>query len=561
MLSTRRIGRQPQISPFRGGQPVPVDFADMPENATILGAAKLTGRTRTGWSIGVLDAVTRRERAPVQFADTGTGVTRGAFTVEPFTNYFAGRVAKDVRGGAAQWKLMGTSVFRDLSDPYIAARLSEHSEALGISTDQWWKSRTYRLMAQLAGTNVSGDPAALRRIRNGSAHFFQRPDRSDTADARRSRTSMQGLGGYTRFSKESGRLLFEATANFRTPAFNNNDITFFSRADYIWMGANIFPQWTSPSKWYRSAYLIGGAQQQYNWDGDLNDRQIHGFAQIQTLSYWWISGFWIHRPEVFDDRLTRGGPVVKRPGINYWSTNISTDSRKKIVANVGADRGCNSEGDCDHSFFVSLETRPRPNVTLSLGPSYGVSNTGFQYVTAVADPSNTAFYGNRYLFAHLEQHSVSMDTRLNVTFTPTLTLDLFMQPFVASGEYSRFNEFAAPRGARRLTYGVELPPDSIKPGNPALGIRDSIFLDADGAGGPAPRIDLEDPNFTFRSLRGNVVLRWEYRPGSTIYAVWTRSGSTTLARGRIDFGDDVGSLWQGPSENIFLIKVNYWLGF
>ena len=554
MISTRRIGRPPQISPFRAGQPVPVDFADMPENSTILGAGKLTGRTRGGWSIGVLDAVTRRERAPVQFADS----TRGRFTVEPMSNYFATRIAKDLRGGATVLKAMLTSVYRDLDEPYIASRLSRHSEAFGVSSEMWWKKRQYRLMAQLAGTQVSGDTAAMRRIRFGSAHFFQRPDRTDPVDALRPRTSMTGLGGYARFSRESGKVLFEVSGNFRTPAFNNNDITFFSRADYVWMGANIFPIWNKPSKWYRQAFLIGGAQRQYNFDGDKNDEQFHVFGQIQTLSYWWLSSFWIHRPDVFDDRLTRGGPVVRRPGINYFNFNASTDSRKKVVANFGADRGCNNQGDCDHSFYVNLELRPASNMTLSIGPSFGHSETGFQFVDSYADAGHTAFFGRRYLFGHLEQNSVSMDTRFNVTFSPTLTLELFMQPLVAAGEFSRYNEFAAPRSIDRLVYGEDMGTAVVTPdpgGGPA-----SIAVDADG-GGPAPTFTFNDPSFTFRSLRGNAVLRWEYRPGSTIFVVWTRSGSSSLSRGQIDFGDDVGSLFQGPSENIFLIKVNYWLGF
>jgi len=556
MISTRRIGRPPQISPFRAGLPTPIAFADVPENSTILGAGKLTGRTPTGWSIGILDAVTRRERALVE--DT-LGV-RQRLTVEPFTNYFAGRVAKDLRGGATVLKAMATSVFRDLDEPYIASRLSKHAEVLGVSSDMWWRKREYRLMMQLAGTQVVGDTGAIRRITRSSAHFFQRPDRSDTADARRPRTSIDGVGGYARFSRESGKVLFELSTNFRTPAFNNNDMTFFSRADYWWMGANVFPLWTKPSKWYRQAFLIGGAQQQYNFDGDLTDRQVHGFAQIQTLGYWWLSTFWIHRPDVFDDRLTRGGPVVRRPGIDYWSANVNTDSRKKVVLSFNTDRGCNRDGDCDHSASLSAELRPRSNVSLSLGPSIGHEETGFQFVTAFTDPASTAFYGSRYVFARLEQNSLSMNTRFNVTFSPTLTLELFMQPFIVSGEFSRYNEFAAPRSSRRLVYGVDTGTDSVKAGNPSLGIRDSIFIDPDG-GGPAAQFVIENPSFTFRSLRGNAVLRWEYRPGSTIFVVWTRSSQLpSLTRGQIDFSEDASAIFRGPSANIFLIKVNYWLG-
>jgi len=558
MLATRRIGRAPQISPYRGGLAVPVAYADMPENSTILGAAKLTGRTPSGWSIGALDGITRREGAPVEFTDSA----RGQFTVEPLTNYFAARVAKDLRGGATQVKAMGTSVYRDLGDPYVASRLSHHAEAFGISTDSWWGKRTYHLNTQLAGTDVAGDTAALRRIRFGSAHFFQRRDRSDTTDALRPRTSMQGLGGYARLAKESGHLLWEVSTNFRTPAYNNNDIAFFSRADYWWMQANIFPLWTKPTKWYRQLFLIAGGQQQYNFDGDLNDRQFQTFAQVQTLGYWWFTGFWIHRPSVFDDRLTRGGPVVRRPSNDFFSTGIQTDSRKKVSGNLNVNFGCDGDHNCSHSYNVSLQLQPRSNVAVSLGPSIDHSETGHQYVGSYVDPASSLFYGNRYVFAHLTQNSVSMDTRFNVTFSPTLTLELFLQPLIASGQFARYNEFAAPRSARRLEYGRDFGTVVVTPAaNPAKDPA-TITLDADTLGGGSPSFTFSDPTFTFRSLRGNAVLRWEYRPGSTLFVVWTRSSRIPdLPRGDIQFGDDASALFQGPSENIFLVKMTYWLGF
>ena len=557
MLATRRIGRPPQVSPFRSGLATPVDFADMPENSTILGAAKLTGRTPSGWSIGSLDAVTRREAAPVQFDDS----TRGRFEVEPLTNYFATRVAKDLRGGALQIKAMGTSVYRDLGDVYLQSRLSHHAEVLGVSADNWWKKRTYRLMFQLAESNVSGDTAALRRIRFGSAHFFQRPDRADTTDARRPRTSMQGLGGYARLSKEAGHWLWELAGNFRTPAYNNNDIAFFSRADYFWMGGNIFPLWTKPTKWYRQLYVIAGGQQQYNWDGDLTDRQAQLFGQVQTLGYWNLSGFWIHRFGVFDDRRTRGGPVVKLPSNNFWSMNVNSDSRKNIVASLNAQHSCNSDGDCGNSASVQMELKPRSNVSVSLGPSYDRSLTGTQFVGSYADPTATNFFNTRYVFAHLDQVTLAMDTRVNVTFSPTTTLELYMQPLIVSGSFARYNVWSAPRSSRRLVYGRDIGTEVVTPAADPAHDPATITLDADG-GGPAPAFSFGDPTFTFRSLRGNAVLRWEYRPGSTLFVVWTRSSQIPdLPRGNIRFGDDAGDLFQGPSENIFLVKMTYWLGF
>jgi uncharacterized protein DUF5916 len=554
MLSTRRIGRAPQVQDRAFDEAGDSGFVDMPENTAILGAAKLTGRTPTGWSIGALDAVTQRERATVQRGDS----SRVQLTVEPFTNYFAARVAKDLRGGATQLRAMGTSVIRNLDDSVLVGTLARHSEAFGVGSDMWFQKRTYRLMAQLAGTQVSGDSVAMLGFQRSSARYFQRPDRgngangllSDAYDS--SLTSMRGLGGYARFSRESGNWLWEVSTNFRTPGFDNNDITFFSRADYWYMGGNVFRQWTKPTTWYRQLFFILGGQQQYNFDGDLTDRQGQVYGQIQPLNYWNISAFWIRRPSTFDDRLTRGGPVVRRPSTDFWELNVSTDSRKSVVLGTSVDIGCTSEHFCSRSANVSVRVKPAPNIQLTVGPSWGHDETSTQFIRSARDTFATSFYNRRIVFAELVQGSIGMDTRLNMTFSPTLTLELFVQPLIFSGDFSRYKEFAAPRELRKLVYGVDV--GTVTP----VAAGDSI--DPDG-GGPAPGFVIAPRDFTFRSLRGNAVLRWEYRPGSTLFVVWTREGDSSVGRGTIAFGDDASALLHGPSRNIFLIKVNYWLGF
>jgi uncharacterized protein DUF5916/cellulose/xylan binding protein with CBM9 domain len=559
MISTRRIGRSPQMPAMRAAEDA---YADIPENTTILGAAKLTGRTPTGWSIGVLDAVTRRERATVE----DTLGLRHEVTVEPFSNYFAARVAKDLRGGATVLRAMGTSVVRNLDDPFLTARLSSHSEALGVATDMWFKNRTYRLMAQFAGTQVSGDSLAILRFQRSSARYFHRPDRqngsngflSDAYDS--SLTVLRGLGGYARLSKESGNVLWELSGNVRTPGFDNNDITFFSRADYAYMGGNVFRQWTKPTSWYRQLFFIAGGQQQFNFDGDLTDRQVQLFGYIQPLNYWQVQGFWIHRPRLMDDRLSRGGTVLRRTAIDYGSVNVSTDSRKKLVLDWSADMGCDEDAYCDRSMRVGVQVRPASNMSVSIGPAISHSETGIQYVTTVGEPTATAFYGSRYVFADLVQNELAMNTRFNVTFSPNLTLELFLQPLISSGAYSRYKEFAAPRSLRRLVYGTDVGTVVVQPDTTGQGLPAEITIDPDGGGGADTAFTFFDPSFTFRSLRGNAVLRWEYRPGSTLFLVWTRQGESGLTRGQIDFGDDFSSLFRGPSQNIFLIKVNYWLG-
>jgi len=557
MFYSRRIGRAPQgVGAAYAAGP----YADVPDNTAILGAGKLTGRTRSGWSLGFLDAVTGRANATVQHVDS----TRGRVTVDPPANYLVGRVAKDLRGGATVVRAMATSVWRDLGgDQFLRDRMTSHAETFGLSTEMFFGRRDYRLMAQVAGSQVSGDTAAILRLQQNSARYFQRPDRDAHGNGLLtnaydpSATSLRGLGAYARFARETGSLLWELQTNIRTPGFENNDVAFLSQTDLLWVNGNLLRQWTRPTRWFRQLTVIAGGQQSANFDGDVTSRQVHAFFSVQPHNYWQINAFVIRRPSALDDRLSRGGPLLRRPATTFLSGNVSTDSRKAVVFSFSASRGCNSYGDCDHSLGTSAQFRPASNVSVSVGPSYSHVATSYQYLMALDDPTATAFYGRRYVFALLRQNSLSMDTRLNITFTPNLTFEVYAQPLIASGSFSRYNEFAAPRSGRLLVYGTDVGTVNVTPGGG--GAPDDITIDPDGTG-PAAPFSFPDPSFTFRSLRGNAVLRWEYHPGATLYLVWTRSASSVLSRGAIDFGEDARSLLRGPSTNIFLVKMNYRIG-
>ena len=558
MFYSRRVGRAPQIDAFAYGDSLnSVSHADVPGNSTIIGAAKLTGRTPSGWSIGTMDAITGRANATVQW----TNNARSEVAVQPFTNYFVGRVQKDFRDGATVVRAMATSVYHALTDTVESNRLSRHAESFGISSDMYFHKRDYHLMAQAAATDVSGDSVAILRLQQSSARYFQRPDHGRGANALltnhldSSLTALRGAGAYARLAREQGDWLWEVATNIRTPGFENNDIAFLSQADYWYMNGNVFRQWTRPTTWYRQMFAIVGGQQKYNFEGDLIDRQAQAFYDVTLQNYWEFTTFWIRRPSTFDDRLTRGGPVVKKPGVDYWQLGVSSDRRKNIVVNGNASYDRSSEGLPEWSTSVTLQLRPASNVTLSLGPSYSSNRRSDQYVEAVGDTTAAAFSGTRYVFADLRQHTISMETRFNITFTPNLTFELYAQPLIAGQSYSKYKEFAAPRGLQKLTYGQDIGTVSVTPGSP-----NTITIDPDGAG-PAQTFQFSDPTFTFRSLRGNAVLRWEYHPGSTLYLVWTRESDSVLYRGAIDFGTDSRSLFQGPAQNIFLLKVNYWLGF
>ena len=549
MTFTRRIGRPPQGASFAHNAG---DYADVPDNTTILGAAKVTGRTGGGWSIGLMNAVTGAEDA-----DVVAGSERFERRVEPLSNYFIGRVKRDLLDGDLQVGGIVTSVVRDLEDPDLASIMNSHAEGFGIDGQLWWGDRTYRLMANAAMTSISGSEEAILRRQRSSARYFQRPDRehggnglfTDRFDP--SLTSMRGFGTYTRLAKESGDWRWETALNTRSPGFENNDIAFLTRTDFVWMNANVNRQFTTPTKYYRRLDFTAGAQQQYNFDGDLTDRQYHAWGGTQTPFWWWFSGFYLTRPSTIDDRLTRGGPAVRRAGIDYMSVSMESDSRKKISFHSQFSHGRNDEGARDYDFNAGINFKPVSNVRLSVSPGFSKGQSTAQYITAVEDPTATDFYGTRYVFSDLDQKTLSLNTRLNVTFNPRMTLELFVQPLFSANDFSRFKEFDAPRELAKSVYGEDVGTVQQVDGD--------YVIDPDGAG-PAESFTVSDPDFNFRSLRGNAVFRWEYRPGSTLFLVWTQDRSSVGSVGDFDFGRDRDALFDAESDNIFLIKVNYWLG-
>ncbi len=555
LFYSRRIGRQPQ-----GPLPQGTRYHDTPNATSILGAAKVTGRSRSGWSVGMLNAMTGSESARLILP--GGPATQ---EVEPFSNYFVGRVKRDLRRGNLTLGAIGTSVVRQMDDPLLRERLPVHAEALGLDWNWFWKSRRYRFMGSVAASNVSGEAPAIQRLQRSSARYFQRPDRehgsnglfSDAWDPEATR--LGGYAAYARVGKEAGDWLWEAAVNLRSPGFEVNDLAFLTRADYVWMNANLFRQFTRPTGWYRSAFFIAGAQQQVNWDGDLTDRQLHGFARFQFLNYWSLGGFVIRRPETDDDRALRGGPVVRRPANTFIRTFAETDTRQAVSFELGFSTGTDAEGARGYGVGGGITVRPASNVQLSLRPDWNRSASSQQYVTAVADPTATDFGGRRYVVSDLRQDDLSLNTRLNVTFSPTLTLELFAQPFVSSVNYERFKEFDAPRTTRKRVYGED--GGTITEARNASGDITHYVIDPDGPGAAQP-FQLGNPDFGFRSLRGNAVLRWEYRPGSTVFFVWTQDRSHLGPfDDRLSLGSDWRALRAASPNNIFLVKVNYWLNF
>lgn len=551
---TRRVGRPPQLDGWVRGRSA---YADTPDNTNILGAVKITGRTGSGYTIGILNALTDRETAhylPSPGADERSQV------VEPMTNYFVGRAKRDFNEGSTWIGGIFTSTARRTTDEVVGDRLHSHAEALGVDWRHYWNRRDYSWMGGVLFSSVAGSPEALAATQRSSTHYYQRPDRQVTGDGLfgtrydSTATSMRGYGMYTRVGKDGGTLLWEAMANIRSPGFEVNDLAFLSRTDYLWFNGNIAGNWTTPTSWYRNIFTSFGAATQYNYDGDRTYGQIQAYYGMELPNYWNVRAFWIRNLTALDDRLTRGGPVVKHSGYDYGHFQVSTDARRRAVFDVSVNvaRGIDAP---TRSLDIQpgLALKPASNVFIQVSPTYSRDESDAQYVAAVSDPTATAFHGTRYVFGFVKTRTVSLDTRINWTFTPDLTLQLYAQPFIANGDYTSFREFAEPRSIRKLDFGRDVGTVAYDEA------ADRYAIDPDGAGAAAP-FTLANPDFTVRSLRGTAVLRWEYRPGSTVFFVWTQRRSGYSPTGAWDFKDAWSAMLGDRPSNVFQVKATYWLG-
>jgi len=547
LFYSRRIGRPPQGAAlaYAAGP-----YTDVPENTTILGAAKLTGRTANGYAIGVMDAVTRGESAPVITGD-GTRITQA---VQPAENDFVGRVSREMRDGNLSVGGMLTSAYRNMNDAGLESLLDRHAEAGGVDARAYWGNHAYMAYGAIAASNVEGDSGAIQRLQRSSARYYQRPDlRSAHYDP--SATALRGYGSIVRVTKQDGNWLWDLNGTDVSPGFETNDLGFQQQAGWRWVNGSLGRQYTKPTRAYRTLELFANVEQQWNYDGDVTGHDGTAILQSQLPNYWNTSVILERTLESYSDQLTRGGPVVRSAGARFAQLGVTTDARQPVMLSTHPGVSYGDDGSFLSNVDLSVTWRPASNLSLSADPALQVARATDQYVQVVSDPTAASFYGKRYVFAHLNQRTFSMTTRGAVTFTPALSLQLFAQPLIASGHYLQFEEFAAPRQLRKLVYGRDV--GTITSSGAAGGL--TYTVDPDGPGAAAP-FTIANPDFNLRSLRGTAVLRWEYRPGSTAYLVWTQTRDTDAAFGNFDFTRDRTALFAAHPDNIFLLKISYWLG-
>jgi len=539
LFYTRRIGRQPQgWADSRGGYAETVDWT------TILGAGKLSGKTSSGWTVGLLGALTGEEKAHVVDADGNPH----ADVVEPRSTYWVGSLAKDFRGGLTQASVFGTAVGRSLPDDASLDWLRSSAFSLATKFGHRFANDRWHVDGWLSGSHVRGSETAIDNTQRSSARYYQRPDNEHvTYDP--TRTSLSGFAGQLVVGKHAGDKFVWATgADTRSPGYEVNDAGYQREADrtiqFLWFQF----RWLQPGKVFRRAQVNFNQHTVWSWGWEklAVGGNVNGWAQF--LNYWSINAGINQNFEALSTGALRGGPAFIEP--YSWSGwfGFNTDGRKDLSAGLNGSGYREPEGGSwGYNLGPRVSWRAASYMDFRAGFRFSRGHDSWQYLT-----QQEAAGEYRYVFGELDQTTAAMTFRGNIIFTPTMTLQLYAEPFVSTGNFLGYREIDDPRGESFADRFSDYSDDQI-----LVDADGNVGIDVDRSG--TADIELGNPNFTYLSFRSNVVFRWEYILGSTLFLVWQHGRFDVTDNQEFKFGQGLDDMFRLPSHNTFMVKVNYWL--
>ncbi len=538
LFYSRRIGRRPQGQLQLGKGAT----AHVPQFTNILGAAKVTGKTSDGLSVAFINAVTAEEKADIDLM----GI-RSRQTVEPITNFFVSRLQKEFNDGNTIIGGMFTGVNRQL-EGNLANHMHRSAYSGGIDYTRFFREKTWKFSLQTALSHVAGTQAALLRTQRSPARYFQRIDATHVS-VDSTTTSLTGSGGKIELSKTGGGAwMIYSALTWKSPGFEINDIGYLREADQAFqVFALIYRVW-EPKGIYR-AYNIG--MNQYTMWNFAGENLLAGWnlqGTIRYRNYWTSSAGIDFNHNIFSTNMLRGGPGFQMPNrISSWF-NTSSDSRRRFVVSISNNLSKGMEDSSEMlRLGLRLTYRPADIVNLSLNPSYMERSDAMQYITTSSVGGQSS-----YVFGSMIQEVVSFSFRLNFTLMPDLSLQYWGQPFVATGQFTNFKYVTDPRAGQFADRFTLLLDDQIQ-------LTEGVYYVDENRDGTID-YQFNKPDFRFKEFLSNLVIRWEYNPGSSIHLVWSQQRSGADSNGDLHFMDDMGDLFSEKPHNIFLLKFTYRIG-
>ncbi len=534
LFFSRRIGRSPQGFPSTESG----EFVDQPANTTILGAAKFSGKTKKGWSIGILESVTSKK-----YAEIDNNGDRREELVEPFTNYFVGRLQKDFNNHNTFIGGIFTATNRNLSDNLSFLHKSAYSG--GLDFKHQWKDRVWYVGGNVVVSHVEGSTEAIQNTQESLRHLFGRVDASHL-EVDPNRTNLTGTGGNIQIGKAAkGHWRFESGFTWRSPELEINDLGFQRQSDdlrhYTWIGY----QSLKPFSIFRRIGINYNHWSAWDFEGNHNLLQFNVNSWANFKNNWFGNIGLNYRPLRHSISALRGGPRLRSSQfVNYWN-NIGTDNRKKVRFNLSHNGGKATDNAFNFlNIRLGITYQPLNALQISVNPSYNINNDKLQFVENVE-------VGNeiKYINAKIEQRTLSMSLRVNYTVNPNLTIQYWGQPFVSTGRYSDFKSVTNAQASNFENRFVQYNPNQI-----TLDNNNEIYTVVEDAN---TTFSFDKPDFSFVQFRSNLVVRWEYIPGSEVFLVWSQ--------GVTDSGDPSENLFSNldnqilgqEKDNTFLIKATY----
>ncbi len=514
MFYSRRIGHSPSYHLPESNN----SFSQSPDRTTILSAAKLSGKTSKGLSVGFLQSITAPEHA--ELIDLDGNKTKK--TIEPLTNYMVARVQQDYQKGTTVIGGILTSANRFIKDSQLEF-LSKDAYSGGMDLLHQWKDKKYYVDARLVGSYVQGELQAIRSLQESSARYFQRPGASylnyDTTS-----NMLSGLGGRVRIGKGSGLLRYSSGVSWYSPGLELNDLGYMQAADAIRQENVISFFVNQPVSIFRTYTVKLEQFNTLNFSGKYLGSGSHLLFSPEFLNKWGTTLNLIWHSNSLDTRILRGGPDMKVPSSILTFGEVRTDYSKKFYTEFAYEYMLRMKNSAN-SYVLSQRIVVRPINTLRIGVSanYGNNTDDLQYVTTIKEAAE-----NKYILGKVDQQTLGLTFRVDYSLTPEFSLQYYGSPFISKGTYSEY---------KLVT-------------NPLSDLYNQRFIPYTEA--------LENPDFNFHQFRSNFVAKWEFRPGSYLFLVWSDDRTGLANPVESDILNSMNQMWKIHPGNIFLIKLNYW---
>ncbi len=532
---SRRIGRAPQYSPYLANG----EFMDMPRNTKILGALKLTGKSKNGLSVGIIETLANREFAEIDFEGD-----RRKVEVEPLTNYFITRVQKDFNKGNTILGGIVTSTYRDLNEPYLN-NFIEHSETAGLDFSQYFKEKKYYIFVKLVGSKITGSKDALLDQQYSSRRYFQRPD-ADYLQIDSSMQTMIGHGGNIMFGKQAHKgFQFGFDIMWRSPKLELNDVGYMRQSDiifqFLWLNYRI----TEPFSIFRSVSFDVNQWSGYDFGGTYLFKGGNVSAYSQFKNYWSIGIYSSVDSKNIDNSMLWGGPSMKIPASINYGLSISSNQTKKFVFEAGGSFNKVKESHANsENIYTGITYRPINSLSVSLSPLYSQNYSNLQYLDKVTVDDET-----RYILASMNQKTFALTVRINLSITPDFTIQYYGSPFISSGLFTNYKHITNPSAENYTDRFVNYSDNEIQ----FLSEYETFAVNEPGL----PEYSIGLPDFNYKQLKSNLVLRWEFLPGSLLYLVWAQDRTDAVSDGNFDYFKNIEELFKIDSYDVFLLKLSY----